>query len=100
MHHPNSKKLKAKLMLARNKRNQMIFQHARTHASEHARIQDAEAALLATPPEKTRAQKDKDDEIWSEKTQDIRNRLTSKKRQAKDRWNRFAGTEGGGGMGR
>jgi len=99
-HKPHGKALKKKLMLARNKRLQMLFQHARIHAAENARIMDEEAAALAAPVEKTREQKDKDEQVWSAKTQEIRNRLTRKKRDAKDRWNRFAGTEGGGGMGR
>lgn len=95
----HGKALKKKLMLARNRKLQMLFQHARIHAAEHARIQDAEAAALATPHEKTREQKASDEQVWSEKTQQIRNRLTNKKRDAKERWNRFAGTESGGGRG-
>ena len=37
---------------------------------------------------------------WSDKVGFVRNRLNRKKRKSKDRWNRFAGTSGGGGRGR
>lgn len=96
------KKTKKKIVLARNKKNQRIFQHARDQKAEHERILDEEAALRNPDDKdnKTRKQKEQDDESWTEKTQDIRNRLNRKKRRAKDRWNRFAGTSGGGGMGR
>ena len=43
--------------------------------------------------------KQEDDLVWSAKVGEVRNRLTGKKHAAKDRWNRFAGTEGGGGRG-
>jgi len=32
--------------------------------------------------------------------QEVRNKLDGKKRMADDRWNRFAGTDGAGAMGR
>lgn len=94
-------KLKKKLILARNKRNQMIFQHSRIHQSEHQRITEAEFnALTAREPEPTREERAEQDQVWSEKVQKVRNRLTNKKRDANDRWNRFAGTEDAGAMGR
>jgi hypothetical protein len=37
--------------------------------------------------------------VWSAKHQMIRNRLTNKKRMAKERWNRFAGTAAAGARG-
>ena len=37
--------------------------------------------------------------VWSAKLQDIRDKNTGRKRMAQERWNRFAGTEGGGGRG-
>ena len=95
------RKLKRKLILLRNKKNQRIFQHAREHKAEHDRIVDDEQERLnAGPPEKTKKQKEDDKEVWSEKVQKIRNKMTNKKRKAKDRWNRFSGTEGGGARGR
>ena len=94
-------KLKKKLIQARNRRNQLIFQFARVHQAEHRRITEEELeALTNRAPEPTRKQKEEQDQVWSEKVQKVRDRLTNKKRDARDRWNRFAGTEGGGGMGR
>jgi len=94
-------KLKKKLTQARNRRNQLIFQIARIHGAEHRRITEEELeALTAKGPQKTKEQRDEEEKVWSEKVQKVRNRLTDKKRDARDRWNRFAGTEDGGGMGR
>ncbi len=39
-------------------------------------------------------------ETWSVQVSSIRNLLNNKKRTSTDRWNRFAGTEDGGGRGR
>ena len=91
-------KQKKKQILARNKRNQRIFQHARIHEAEHDRIveEDKERREKQDARDEDRGEEEK---IWSEKTQQIRNRLTNKKRDAHDRWNRFAGTSGGGGRG-
>lgn len=94
-------RLKKKLILARNKRNQRIFQNARDHKAEHERIVDAEQALLNPErDDKTKEEREADDEVWTEKYQKVRNKLTNKKKQANERWNRFAGTEGGGARGR
>lgn len=85
--------------MLRNKKNQRIFQHARDHKAEHERIQEEEQERLNandnTPP-----RKDDNEEVWSAKTQEIRNRLSNKKRRANERWNRFSGTSGGGSRGR
>ena len=92
------KKLKKKLLLARNRRNQLIFQHAEQHEREREKQREEEDARLE-------ALQDAQGEtpgslVWSAKTQKIRNRLSGKKRMARDRWNRFAGTSGAGAMGR
>ena len=93
-----NKELKKKIIQARNRRNQLIFQHARQHAAEHAQI--VEEAKEA----RERRSKDEDEKgeevVWSAKLQEIRDKNTKKKRMAKDRWNRFSGTSGGGGRGR
>lgn len=39
-------------------------------------------------------------ETWSVQVSSIRNLLNNKRRVSTDRWNRFAGTEDGGGRGR
>lgn len=90
------RKQRLRLIHERNQRNQRIFQHAEQHqqATDAAR----EAQAFAPPPAE---QTDADGAVvWSARTQDIRNKLTGRKRAARDRWNRFAGTAGGGGMGR
>ena len=91
---------KRQLTRLRNKRNQMIFRHASIHAAEHDRILADELAMrTAEKEEKTREQREEDNEVWSAKTQMIRNRITGKRTKAKERWNRFAGTSGAGGRG-
>ncbi len=42
----------------------------------------------------------KEPKVWSQQLTSIRNRLDNSKRVSQDRFNRFAGTEDGGGMGR
>lgn len=89
-------KTKKQLTMARNKRNQRIFQHARQHKAEHERIIEEQQALMEQPAAPAGPQ----EEIWSARAQEIRDKLTNKKRMSKDRWNRFAGTSGAGAMGR
>ncbi len=91
------KKLKKKLLLERNKRQNIIFQHAEQHAKNTELLrQEEQQRFDSLHPATTTAE----EEIWSAKVQDIRNKLTGKKRSARDRWNRYAGTSGGGGLGR
>jgi hypothetical protein len=89
-------KLKKKLIRARNKRNQLIFQHARLHQEERDKQAEAdEERSRKKSPENT-----VEEVAFSAKMQEVKNRITGKKKMAKDRWNRFAGTSGGGGKGR
>jgi hypothetical protein len=48
---------------------------------------------------KTRKSENKSDKEWIGKVATVRNRLTGKKRDSKERWNRFAGTAESGGRG-
>lgn len=82
------------MMLRRNKREFIIRKQLDAAKQEEQRL-DALEALMTPKVEESKAS----DPVWSAKTQEIRNRLTDKKRMAGDRWNRFAGTEGGGGRG-
>ena len=92
---------KKQLIRLRNKRNQMIFRHAELHAAEHDRITEEDLERRTSKKDgKTRAQKEEDKEVWSAKTQMIKNRITGKKTKARERWNRFAATSDAGGMGR
>lgn len=95
-----SNKIKKQIIRARNRKTQIIVQHAKTHQAERDDALEAQAAALEAAARAAEVNNDPGTEVWSAKTQDIRNRLTGKKRAASDRWNRFAGTSGGGGMGR
>lgn len=92
--HETGKKLKKWLIAKRNKRDLIINQQVDAARQEAARVEAMRESLRATPGSEV-----KDAEVWSAKTQEVRNRLTGKKRAAEDRWNRFAGTAGGGGKG-
>lgn len=91
------KKLKKKLLLERNKRHQEINLHAKQHQ---------ENTELLRKEDKKRFQsfqsqgESSGEPVWSARLQEIRDKNTGRKRAARDRWNRFSGTEGGGGMGR
>ena len=91
---PLSKKQKKKILDKKNKRHQQIFQAMRLRRAEAARMKGLEASLKL---KKTSQAKPSGE--WSDKTATIRNRLTGKKRESKERWNRFAGTSDAGGRG-
>ncbi len=88
-HHESEKHRKQR---ERNKRSWLLFM-----ASEQARIR-----VTIGAPERglqgSEAKKEK--KIWSQQLSSIRNRLDNSRRLSEDRFNRFAGTEDGGGRGR
>lgn len=97
----HSKKYKKQQQLLKNRHTLHINQQAELH--EHNRelgkkreeeLRDSSLAS-ARIAEKTSADKP----VWSAKLQMIRDKNTSRERMAKERWNRFAGTDGGGGRG-
>ncbi|MBY0354185.1 MAG: hypothetical protein K2Q12_00470 [Rickettsiales bacterium] len=88
------RKQRLRLIHERNRRNQLIFQHAEQHQQTVDATREAQNQAPPPPPEES------DTPVWSARTQEVRNKLTGKKNMARDRWNRFAGTAGGGGMGR
>ncbi len=94
-HRPASKQDKKKAQLKKNRFNQEFFNFVRMRSLDAERVE-----LLEESREKPKREEKEDKEIWSAKVEQIRNRLTGKKRESTDRWNRFAGTEGGGGRGR
>lgn len=96
--HPHSKKEKKKLIRLRNLKNRLLFLHIE-RIQAGAKSLGVEYELEREESEEERKKRE-EEVVWSAKVQDIRNRLTDRKRQAQDRWNRFAGTEGSGGMGR
>lgn len=98
---PPPKLTKKQLIRLRNRKNQMIFQHARIHKAEHDRIvEDELERRLQEKEAKTREQREEEKEVWSAKTQMIRNRITGKRTKAKERWSRFAATSDSGSRGR
>jgi stalled ribosome rescue protein Dom34 len=63
----------------------------------------ADYAMIEQQREKSKTELKRDgddDQPWTARTQMIRNRLTNQRRQSNDRWNRFAGTDAAGAMGR
>ena len=100
-HHPKHPPSKKELIRARNKHTLIVNQLSDlanapidgAHAVSHA--EDVHNIALSTDPQPktvmgaaTRTRLDL-----------IRNKISGRKRVAKDRWNRFAGTSGGGGKG-
>lgn len=100
-HHHDKDLTKKQRIRLRNKKNQMIFQHARIHKAEHDRITEEDLERrLASDDGKSKDERDEEREAWSAKTQMIRNRITGKKTKAAERWSRFAATSDAGSRGR
>lgn len=93
-----SRAAKKKIQRKKNRYQQMIYEMVRLRREEDARIQEAEKERHAKKTLAAEA-KSEDELVWSAKVGEVRNRLTDKKRASKERWNRFAGTESGGGRG-
>ncbi|NCY26782.1 MAG: hypothetical protein EBX37_18710 [Alphaproteobacteria bacterium] len=86
------KTLKRREQQKKNRYHQMMFQLARMRRADEARKRHNEK--LMAPKRQQQAPKE-----WSDKVSKVRNRLTGRKRDAKERWNRFAGTGDAGGRG-
>ncbi len=96
------KRHKKKLQRERNKHLFLMQQMHEQQLAETERDGTMSAPKVArAKPERSRQGKkeDKQQELWSSKMQEIRNLNTDRKRASQERWNRFAGTEGGGGRG-
>lgn len=100
--HHLSKKEKKKEQLRRNAMHQGLFAFARNRILGDSKKKEEKEKEEKLRGKKRDEKKKKDDkkEVWSEKVGTIRNRLNDKRRISEDRWNRFAGTEEGGGRGR
>lgn len=100
-HEKHSKKLKRQQLLLKQRHQQQIQQMdadlSRSRDLDREREEELRDAALASAriAEKTSAGKP----VWSAKLQMIRDKNTGRERMAKERWNRFAGTEGGGARG-
>lgn len=78
--------------------NQQAETLARARDLEEEREEERREAALTSSRD---AEKGKAgaEPVWSAKLQMIRDKNTGRKRMASERWNRFAGTESGGGRG-
>ena len=88
-----AKTAKRRELQQKNRKQQLMFEMMRMRRADAARNRENEA--LMRPKHSDGKQQE-----WSDKVSKVRNRLTGKKRDAKDRWNRFAGTSDAGGRGR
>jgi hypothetical protein len=90
----DDKKERKKAQVKKNRFQQEIFNFIRLKRQEEQRVEDIKEALAPAP-----AQVSMPSEALSDKVASYRNRLTGQKRLSKERWNRFAGTSGGGARG-
>lgn len=89
--------------MRKNEMHQGIFNLLRMRRGEADRVKNLnDVSEKDRKKRRNREEENREDkkEIWSVKVSTIRNRLSDKKRTSDDRWNRFAGTEDGGGRGR
>lgn len=93
-----SRSKKKKIQHKKNKYQQMLYEFVRFRREE-VEIQREEERKKEERKRTLNEAENQDQVIWSAKVGEVRNRLTDKKRASKDRWNRFAGTESGGGRG-
>lgn len=88
-----SRTLKRREQQKKNRHHQLMFHLMRMRRAEAARIRDNHARMNPAAREGKKTE-------WTDKVSKVRNRLTGKKRDAQDRWNRFAGTSDAGARGR
>lgn len=87
------RKLKRIKQQKKNRHHQLLFQLMRMRQAEARRLRDN--AKRTQPGRSSPGKNTK----HSDKVSRVRNRLTGKKRVAKERWNRFSGTSDAGGRG-
>ncbi len=92
MSHHDDKKTRKKAQVAKNRKQQEMFQAFKQMRAEGERVQNE--AEARQPEHSAPAAV-----AWGDKVAIIRNRLTDKKRTSRERWNRFSGTGGEGGRG-
>ena len=101
--HSDEKKLKKKLQQLKNRKQNIIFQHAEQHERNRDIDREREENIREGAKKSSRgaaANSKVQGPVWSAKMQEIRSKIDGKTRMATDRWNRFAGTDGAGAMGR
>lgn len=101
-HHP-SKKDKKLAQILKNRRFQRVNiaeeEHARGRDLEKEREEKLKKQAAGAGRAAAAKQKKEAEPAWSARMQQLRDKNTGRMRMADDRWNRFAGTEGGGGRG-
>ncbi len=102
--HHEHKKARKLAQLLKNKRVQAINlqeeQLERGRDLEKEREEKLKEASRSASAKGAQAKRNQPGNVvWSAKLQEIRDKNTGRARMAQDRWNRFAGTEGGGGRG-
>ena len=88
----DDKKERKKAQIKKNRFQQEIFNFIRLKRQEEDRVEALEEQMR--PGDSAPV-----DGPVGDKVAMIRNRLTGQRRVSKERWNRFAGTSGGGGRG-
>ncbi len=97
--HQSKHAAKKAAILARNKKHNLINEQAAFHDASTQVDREREAEVRAEMAAQAALGSD-GEVVWSARLQEVRNKLNGKKRMSADRWNRFAGTAGGGGRGR
>ncbi len=100
-----NKRQKKAFDAARKRKLFVMRMRALQQRETHAEALEEDAVFYEQREQKNKLEqeKKKNDEQaqpWTARTQMIRNRLTNQKRESMDKWNRFAGTEAAGAMGR
>lgn len=102
-HHHDDKKAKKLAQILKNRHTQELFRTSEILAKGRELEKEREEEMLAAQQASSRrASADKSrkaEPVWSARMQQIRNRNTGDLREAKERWNRFAGTAESGGRG-
>lgn len=99
--HTHSKKHKKQQLIAHQRQQQRINQMTSDQGRSRELDQEREEEIREAALESARiAEKTSDGKpVWSAKVQMIKNKNNGRLRAADSKWNRFAGTEGGGGRG-
>ena len=97
--HSEEKKAKKLAHLLKNKRTQAINLQEDILARSRDLEKEREEEVREAGRNASRNAKRPGNVVWSAKLQEIRDKNTGRTRMAQERWNRFAGTEGGGGRG-
>ena len=100
--HHEAKKHKKLLAMFKNRHLQQIQQGTAVAERNRELDREREEEMRDAALESSRKAEKKSSQgtaVWSAKMQEIRDKNTGRKTMATERWNRFAGTESGGGRG-